>query len=270
MHLDAVAGALEDLGEGPVHAVGVPDRQQLSIYMAGHGGMEHLAPGRGLEHQLVLRDQPGAEAGGEVLALAGAQGELHLLHLEHAGAPVVHHHVAEDGGVGFGQGGVPQRSPGDDGDLQLEVQAGEVVVLHLHLAGAGDGQVVGEVGDGEQVELGDHLQPAVAAGRGHVLAEGVAVAHGDGPGHGGQQAEVAGIEEGGGRRRGGQAAGQGHQLVLAPDEGEHVHGQAGVGRGEVEDAALVLDGANLLLVLVEECHELHGRAPAKVLQCTDN
>jgi len=65
-----------------------------------------------VERKLVRGDQPGTEAGGEVLALRGAEANGHLAALNVAGAPVVE-----------------QREPGnllietDDGrDLELEIE----------------------------------------------------------------------------------------------------------------------------------------------------
>ena len=141
-----------------------------------------------------------------------------------------------------------------------------MVLQHFHGARAHHRLMIGEVGHGEQVELGNHLQPAVAPGGGHVLTEGVAVAHGHGAGQGRQQGRRPGVQEAP-VRSGGQGPGQGHEFVLAADQGQHVHRQARLQGVEIQDAAVAHDRADAFLAVAKKGHQLHESTSGVVLRC---
>ncbi len=72
--------------------------------------------------ELVGGDHPGADRGGEVLALGRAELELHLAALDVAGGPVVHHAVAADHLPRPLGGQVAAVAADDRRDLELEVE----------------------------------------------------------------------------------------------------------------------------------------------------
>ena len=95
--------------------------------------------------QLVGGDDPRADRGGEVLALGGAETDLHLALLDVAGGPVVDDRVAEDRRLGLIDRGRAQRRADDDADLHLEVQRPAGHRPRDRLARTVEGVRVGEV-----------------------------------------------------------------------------------------------------------------------------
>ena len=95
--------------------------------------------------ELVGGDDPRADRGGEVLALGGAEADLHLAGLEVAGRPVVDDRVAEDRLARLGLGERRAAAAEDDADLHLEVEGVAERGLRDRLAGAVERVRVGEV-----------------------------------------------------------------------------------------------------------------------------
>ena len=200
--------------------------------------MKNLAPFSLLEVQLILGHQPGAKARRKIFALAGAQIEFHFFHLQHPRAPVVHDHVAENCVISLIQRGVVQGPARDDGYFQFEIQVHKMMVLDFHLAWARHRQMIREVGNGKKIEFRNHVQAAVATGRGNVLAESIAIAHGGGTWHGGEQRDVTDQDLCGGRCLGDNRLGDWQQRVLLADEGEHIHCQARIRRMKIQNSAV--------------------------------
>ena len=131
----------------------------------------------------------------------------------------------------------------DDAErLQLEIQLLEAAPADAQLAGTDDREGVREVEDRKRVELRDHLEPAVPAGRLDVLAERVAVAHRDGPRQRREEGDGLLRMEGLARQLGSHPE-EGlrfrHELVGALEEVEHPDlREPRVGAGELEDPIL--------------------------------
>src|SRR5579863_3416924 len=112
-------GPGDHLWEAVIDVLEVAAREFFAVDTRQHGHIIALAgPAAGaVGGQLVGRDQPGAERGGEVLALTGSQVELHVLALEVARAPVVHDGVARDVAAGLLYRDVFAVAPDYAGDL---------------------------------------------------------------------------------------------------------------------------------------------------------
>ena len=131
------------------------------------------------------------------------------------------------------------RLPDDDEALQLEVELLEASPADAQLARPDDGEGVREVEDGELVELGDHRDPAVPAGRFDVLPEGVAVSHRDGARQRREEPDLVLAEEAAARERrlpGRQDGGLREELFVPLDDVEDRESAKGLGGpGEVDD-----------------------------------
>src|SRR5215216_6482189 len=156
-----VARSLGDEGSPrKVHVTELAARALLAVHARHHRRRRAV--------ELVRRDDDRAEARREVLAFRRPKPDLHLLALEVARRPVVHHGEAADRLIGAD----------DRRDLELVVQLlGAFRVRNLRLRPV-DRIRVREVEDGLSVPLLWHLEAATGSSGLHVLLERVEVAYG--------------------------------------------------------------------------------------------
>ncbi len=147
---DSAGGVCGHLLEGPTHVGQQVLADDLAVDLGGQRQtQESVAVAVGL--QLVRGDEVGAEGGGGVLALAGAETDLHLAGLEVAGGPVVVDGVADDVVAGLLGGEVTALAADDGRYFEFEVQC-LAAGWHRDVVVSADDRVgVGEVEGGRVV-----------------------------------------------------------------------------------------------------------------------
>ena len=126
--------------------------------------------------QFVGGNQPGAYYGAEVFALCRAKVQQHFLHLQAAGAQVVHNHQAANIIISLFGGYITSEAVNYNGAFQFKIELFKMVGHALYRAGTGDGIVVGKVKYWVLIKLGYHGRITVASCRSYMLPERVSVA----------------------------------------------------------------------------------------------
>src|SRR5439155_13544244 len=158
--LRVARGVGDDRVPGVVHVAGVPARALLPVHARDHLQAEVA--------ELVRRDDDRAERGREVLPLRRAETDRHLLALQVARRPVVHHREAADRAV----------RADHRRDLELVVELLRAFRVRNLVAGPVDRRRVREVEGRDLVPLGGDLAAAGDRARvAHVLLERVEVAY---------------------------------------------------------------------------------------------
>lgn len=143
-HPRTARGVGDHLLERPAHVGQQVPADDLAVDVGGERQpQEAFAVAVAL--QFVAGHQVGAEGGGGVLSLAGAEADLHFGGLQVAGGPVVEDGVADDVVAGLLGREVAALAADDGGDLQLEVQDPGAGWHRNVVMGAVQGVRVGEV-----------------------------------------------------------------------------------------------------------------------------